>query len=1094
MSEPAGTSPQFDPSPDKRQRTFQVLYELAIAMTGDRSLGGNMRLVVDRSRDLLGTDTAYVALCDQASRTIFMHTVSGIRSRAFKEIRLPFGKGLGGLVAKTKRGYIIEDYLTDENITRAVDDIVEAEGIVSGMAAPIQMGEQILGVLYVFNRRRTEFSASDLDTLFLIANLAAVEVSRKQVEETLRASEEKYRSVMEASGEPIVVYDAEGNAVYMNPAFTRVFGWSPEELLGEKIPYVPREHESETLERVNEVLTSPDGYSSYESRRLTKSGDTLDVIIGASAYRDRDGAYQGMVANLRDITARKRAEEALRESEERYRSVMEASGEPLVVYDTEGRVVFFNPAFTRVFGWTLDELEGKKTDYTPHENWPETAKAIAEVYGSKNGYVTFESRRFTKSGDTLDVIISASVYRDRNGAPLGMIANLRDITARKTAELSLKKAHDELEQRVADRTAELLESNELLRREIRDRKLFEQALRDSEQRYKTLLDFVPYPIVVFDLDGRVSYLNPTFTEVFGWTLDELKGTRIPYVPSGLEGETREKLRRLFAEKVLLCHETRRLTKDGHVRDVSMRAALYAESGTEPTGEIVILRDVTEEKRIARNNEAMLRISMALPAHPELEGLLDYVSGEVKELLDAEGATVLLLDERRQDLYFAGAAYDNVETLKRVKETRFRLDETVAGQVMTCGEPIVIHDAPDEQHPFPERDERLGYRTRSLLEVPLRSGGRIIGALCAINKKEGSFDQRDVDLLAMTQGTVALSIENARTARNLKNAYKEVMSLNRAKDKAFHHLSHELKTPTSVLLTSLEILAKRLAAAPEKSWKPTMERARRNLNRILEIQYEAEDIILDKQHKTYYLLSLLLDQCTDELEALIAEEVGEGPVVERIRARVNEIFGPKELAAEQVLLDDFAHKRLESLRACFSHRQVNIVTRFEPSPPVVIPLDPLQKIIDGLLRNAVENTPDRGTIEMVVRKKGKGTEFIIQDYGVGIATEAEARVFEGFFSTQYTMAYSSKRPFDFQAGGKGGDLLRMRIFSERYNFKMDMESSRCQYLHRETDRCAGAVDKCPHCKSKEDCHASGGTAFHLYFPFPSEASFVEGQRP
>lgn len=1085
MQRPTNKSGRFVPAGGERPGAFQVLYELAIAMTGDRSLRENLRLVVDRSRELLKADASFIALSDEESCQVCMYAWSGIRTEAFKEICLPFGKGLGGLIAQTRHGFIIEDYFSDERITRAVDDIVAEECLISGMAAPIQMGERNLGVLYAFNRRRTAFASSDLDTLFLIANLAAVEISRKQVEETLRESEEKYRSVMEASGEPIVVYDNEGRVLYLNPAFTRVFGWTLEELIGRKTDYVPDENWPETAAAMAEVYSNPTGYTSFESRRLTKNREILEVIVSASVYRDRDGDPIGMIANLRDITARKRIEEALRESEERYRTVMEASGEPLVVYDNEGRVVFFNPAFTRVFGWTLEELIGKKTDYTPEENWPETRAAIEEVFNSDDGYVTFESRRFTKDGAVLDLIISASVYRDRDGHPIGMIANLRDITARKRAEEALQKAHDELELRVAERTAELSRSNELLRNEIKERKRVEEALRVSERRYRTLLDFVPYPIVVFDLHGCVSYLNPGFTDVFGWTLQEIRGKPIPYVPAGFQGETEELITRLLTEKILLHHESRRLTKDGRTLDVAMRAALYSESGEAPAGEIVLLRDVTEPKRIARNNEAMLRISMALPAYPDLGGLLDYVTIEVKQLLGAEGAVVLLLDERRQDLYFASAAYDDSDTQRRVKEIRFQPGEIIAGRVLETGEPLVVTDAASHPELYPERDRKLGYHTRSLLQVPLRSGNRTIGVLCAINKKEGEFEQKDVELLTMMEAPVALSIENARAAQELKDAYREVRSLNRAKDKAFHHLSHELKTPTSVMLTSLEILAKKLVALPQESWKATLERMRRNLNRILEIQYEAEDIILDKQHKTYYLLSLLLDQCTDELEALIAEEVGEGSVVERIRMRVKEIFGPKELAAEQVHAAEFVRQRLEILRNSFSHRQVEILTSFEPSPPIVIPLDPLQKIIDGLLRNAIENTPDQGKIEMLVRRKGEGTEVVIRDYGVGIAGEAETRVFEGFFSTRDTMEYSSKRPFDFQAGGKGSDLLRIKIFSERYDFKIDMESSSCRYLLRDTAQCPGAVNECPHCASPEDCHASGGTGFYLYFPPPSE---------
>ena len=142
---------------------------------------------------------------------------------------------------------------------------------------------------------------------------------------------------------------------------------------------------------------------------------------------------------------------------------------------------------------------------------------------------------------------------------------------------------------------------------------------------------------------------------------------------------------------------------------------------------------------------------------------------------------------------------------------------------------------------------------------------------------------------------------------------------------------------------------------------------------------------------------------------------------------------------------------------------------------------LQKVIDGLIKNAVENTPDEGKIEVAVQKKGEGTLLLIHDYGVGIPEEARRRIFEGFFSTRDTMAYSSKRPFDFNAGGKGADLLRMKIFSERYHFRIDMASTRCRHLPGETDVCPGRIGECPFCSQIQDCHESGGTVFSIYFP-------------
>jgi hypothetical protein len=106
--------------------------------------------------------------------------------------------------------------------------------------------------------------------------------------------------------------------------------------------------------------------------------------------------------------------------------------------------------------------------------------------------------------------------------------------------------------------------------------------------------------------------------------------------------------------------------------------------------------------------------------------------------------------------------------------------------------------------------------------------------------------------------------------------------------------------------------------------------------------------------------------------------------------------------------------------------------------------------------------------------------------VGIVEENQARIFEGFFVNRDTMAYSTKRPFDFNAGGKGSDLLRMKIFSERYHFKISMRSTRCGYIPKESDACPGKISNCSFCKVKEDCYRSGETSFILFFPPHTEA--------
>ncbi|MEW6671307.1 MAG: GAF domain-containing protein [Thermodesulfobacteriota bacterium] len=789
--------------------------------------------------------------------------------------------------------------------------------------------------------------------------------------------------------------------------------------------------------------------------------------------------------------------------------------------------------------------------------------------------------------------------------------------------------------------------------DITDRKSAEQELRQTERRLRALLDFAPYPIVVFTLEGRVSYLNPAFSETFGWTLPELEGKRIPYIPPELVGSTREDIKRLLRERILTGYKSQRLTKDGRLLDVVIRTATFSEAENETAGIIVILRDVTQENRMTRNNEAMLsismalpeypdlqdliyyvnsevkrllytegaivvlydeikgdlfmlgaayddmatekrvqevrfpidklvsgqviqsgepviindtslnrqlyeerdkkfgyqtrnlvvvplkssertigtlcainkkegvfdqsdmellsliagtvalsienarfsedikkalrfteallRISVALPMHPELDDRLNYVNSEIKRLLDSEGAMVILLDEEKQELFAIGAAFDATDTEERVEKYRFGIEELEAGKVIRTGEPVIINDTTVNRHLHEERDKKFGYKTRNLVLVPLRGRGRIVGVLCAINKKSGDFGHSDVELLSSISGTVALSIKNARVTEELKQAYTEVTGLNRAKDKVINHLSHELKTPVAIITSSLGLLVKKISAVPSPVWKPTIDRIKRNLNRILDIQYELNDIMQGKETKAYGLLMLLLDQCTDELESLIAENAGEQDLIDRLRKRIDELFGPAVAVSRNIDLGETLRKRLHALKSRFSERRLDIIRRIEPVPPILLPPEVVQKVVDGLIRNAIENTPDEGRIEVGVYKRGEGAVLQVHDYGVGITEEAQKRIFEGFFTSRDISSYSTRKPFEFNAGGKGADLLRMKIFSERYHFQIEMHSIRCRFIPKETDLCPGRISSCRFCTRPEDCHRSGETTFSVYFP-------------
>jgi signal transduction histidine kinase len=247
-----------------------------------------------------------------------------------------------------------------------------------------------------------------------------------------------------------------------------------------------------------------------------------------------------------------------------------------------------------------------------------------------------------------------------------------------------------------------------------------------------------------------------------------------------------------------------------------------------------------------------------------------------------------------------------------------------------------------------------------------------------------------------------------------------------------------------------------------------------------MQYEIEDILRVKDYKTHYLMSSLLETCADELEVLVSEHLEEDKIIQRLRRKIEEIFGPRDSKSEVIRLDQFVEKKIRSLRARFAHRNCRVTTRISVVPAVFIPPDVLGKIVEGLVRNAVENTPDDGRIVVSVRHGEIGPELEIEDTGIGISEENQRLIFENYFTAYDTMHYSSRNPYDFGAGGKGFDLLRMRIFSERYHFNLKMKSRRCRLLPKESDSCAGKIEDCVYSRQKENCRDSGGTTVTVQF--------------
>jgi signal transduction histidine kinase len=440
----------------------------------------------------------------------------------------------------------------------------------------------------------------------------------------------------------------------------------------------------------------------------------------------------------------------------------------------------------------------------------------------------------------------------------------------------------------------------------------------------------------------------------------------------------------------------------------------------------------EPSRQTRNLSILLEVSNALASQVRLDELLVTIISKTAEVLDAERATLFLYDAARDELWSRTA--DHLE----IKEIRIAVGEGIAGEVARTRVVENIPDAYADPRFNPEFDRQTGYRTHSLLTMPL-IGGRdeLVGVIQILNKRNrAGFDQHDESLLRGLTAHISVAIERASLIEAHIENERILAIQNNAKSKMIDHLSHELKTPLAVIAASCGLLQKWAAVHETERTHAIAGRLQRAIGRLVELQVEASDIAEQRQSREALLLMDWLLRCQDMLESVVDEQDAPPSLRQRVAQRIAEIYSDDaDHQAETVLLDVWIPNVLETLRCEFGHRQVSLELELEAGPAVCLPEPLLFKSFRGVLRNAIEATQDGGSIGVSVREVDGSVRLEIRDSGVGIDPELQRQLFYGFVHAGTTDSYSSGRPYDFGAGGKGLDLQRIKLFSERHGFQL-----------------------------------------------------------
>ena len=307
----------------------------------------------------------------------------------------------------------------------------------------------------------------------------------KRAEEALQASETRYRRLFETAQDGILILNAEtGHIDDVNPFLTYMLGYTHEELIGKKLWEIGAFRDTEASKAVFAELQHK-GYVRYEDLPLTtKDGREIDVEFVSNTYTvNRHTVIQ---CNVREITDRKRAEKELLRSEELFRAIARVSPVGLFRTDKDGRCVYVNEYWSEITGLSPSEAYGEGWVKALH---PADKKRVFNEWNRavrKGLPFQLEYRIRGQDGATKWVIGNAVVERTTGGVMLGYVGTITDITDRKRMEEELQKAYDGLEERVAERTAQLVESNKSLEQEIATRIIIGEELKESRERLRNL--------------------------------------------------------------------------------------------------------------------------------------------------------------------------------------------------------------------------------------------------------------------------------------------------------------------------------------------------------------------------------------------------------------------------------------------------------------------------------------------------------------------------------------------------------------------------------------------------------------------------------
>ncbi|HET9345002.1 MAG TPA: GAF domain-containing protein [Candidatus Limnocylindrales bacterium] len=478
---------------EARAERERSLRDIAARITSLRDPGEILARVVEESRRLLGSDGAHLTRVSEDGTYLVPVIVAGGMDDEtegwLKQMRFPLGGGINGLAAEEVRPIWTYDYLIDPRIPHEPDDVVAAErlGLRGMAAAPLRApAGEVIGTLAISYRAPREIALDELDLLQGLADQAAIALTNSNLYELLGESEARYRHLVQNSPDLVWSIDADARFTFVSDTCERLTGWKPEDLIGKHFGALVHASSREVAE-VDWTASITAEFQELRGRLnlLHRDGHPIPAEFSAFGTLDAEGRFAGANGSVRDMSERDRLERELRESESRFRFLIANSPDIIFSVDPNGRFSYVSDGVRRSLGIEPEDLIGTSfvdlIQYRPDEVPGERFAMLAE-----NPDLELTNRMDLKRRDGGIVAFEvSSVGIRRDGAFAGIQGAARDIT---------------------------------------ERERLEQELRESEERYRFLVENSPDVVFATDGEGNFTYLSETIEAMTGYAPGELVGS------------------------------------------------------------------------------------------------------------------------------------------------------------------------------------------------------------------------------------------------------------------------------------------------------------------------------------------------------------------------------------------------------------------------------------------------------------------------------------------------------------------------------------------------------------------------------------------